>query len=964
MSVLEMFTGGIVWQNGLQAPDTLKKYRSLLGPKFVVKMPKELGALLEQCLTVQPDGRPEDMPAIVKKLQAIYSASAGQAYPRQETEAGEHLADSLNNRALSLLDLGKEPEALNLFEKALATDPHHLEVTYNRGLLLWRSAKTTDDQVIKQLEEAGKSHPGDSRTNYLVGLVHLERGDAESAVRVLSEAAKVATQSPAIELALMTALQGLGKWGRCLRTFEGHSDHIWSVAISSDGRRVLSGGKDNTLRLWDSENGQCLRIFEGSGFVWSVAISPNGRWGVSGSYDETLLRLWDLATGECLRTFEGHSDFVLSVAISPDGRRVLSGSQDNTLRLWDLATGQCLRTFEGRAGAVAISPDGRRGLSGSWGRTLGLWELATGQCLRTFEGHSRSVASVAISSDGRWVLSGSDDKTLRLWELESGKCLRTFEGHTSAVESVAISPNGHWGLSGSHDATLRLWDLATGQCLRTFEGHARSVAISPDGRWGLSGSLAGTLRRWELVVPDVRSSLVPAVPQRSHELLRQRDEFVRAVETAETHLRKGEIREALRCLAVARGIRGHERDDAATSLLGRVACYCRSRSLSGGWLLRTIEGDPGGVISVAISPDGRRGLSGGGDALRLWDLETGHCLRTFEVFWVQSVAFSPNGHLGFSEDCLNVARLWDLETGRCLCTFEGIPDIGFFNSIAISPDGRWGLATGANSGDLDLSDCDFRLCDLVTGRCLRTFQGHSKDVTTVAISPDGRWGLSGSNDKTLRLWNLATGECLRIFEGHSEWVTSVAISPDGFWGLSGSMDGKLRLWELASSQCLRTFEGHSSSVNSVAISPDGRWGLSGNADSTLQLWELATGQCMRTFEGHSSSVASVAISSDGRWVLSGSDDKTLRLWELDWEYEFPGWADWDECARPYLDIFLTLHCPTRPDGFTRVGKPTWTEEDFQRLIKDLQHRGYGWLRPEGVRHELEKMALRAFTFIM
>jgi hypothetical protein len=77
---------------------------------------------------------------------------------------------------------------------------------------------------------------------------------------------------------------------------------------------------------------------------------------------------------------------------------------------------------------------------------------------------------------------------------------------------------------------------------------------------------------------------------------------------------------------------------------------------------------------------------------------------------------------------------------------------------------------------------------------------------------------------------------------------------------------------------------------------------------------------------------------------------------LDWEYEFPGWTDWDEGVRPYLNIFLTLHRSIGSDGFTRAGKPAWSNEDFQGLIEDLQQRGYGWLRPEGVRRKLEEMA--------
>ena len=102
-------------------------------------------------------------------------------------------------------------------------------------------------------------------------------------------------------------------------------------------------------------------------------------------------------------------------------------------------------------------------------------------------------------------------------------------------------------------------------------------------------------------------------------------------------------------------------------------------------------------------------------------------------------------------------------------------------------------------------------------------------------------------------------------------------------------------------------------------------------------------------------MCSVGLSIDGRWALSGSCDKTLRLWELDWDCVFPDPVDWDERARPHLEIFLALHCPAGEDGFTRVGRPGWTEEGFQNLLTDLQYRGYGWLGPEVVRRQLLKM---------
>lgn len=115
---------------------------------------------------------------------------------------------------------------------------------------------------------------------------------------------------------------------RELRCFKGHTDYVCRVAFSPDGKWVLSGSADKTMRLWEVETGKELRRFEGhTSLVYGVAFSPVGKQALSGSLDKTP-RLWDAQTGKQLRRFEGHNDYVFCVTFSPDGKQIVSASHD------------------------------------------------------------------------------------------------------------------------------------------------------------------------------------------------------------------------------------------------------------------------------------------------------------------------------------------------------------------------------------------------------------------------------------------------------------------------------------------------------------------------------------------------------------------------------------------------------------------------------------------------------------
>jgi hypothetical protein len=139
----------------------------------------------------------------------------------------------------------------------------------------------------------------------------------------------------------------------------------------------------------------------------------------------------------------------------------------------------------------------------------------------------------------------------------------------------------------------------------------------------------------------------------------------------------------------------------------------------------------------------------------------------------------------------------------------------------------------------------------------------------------------------------------------------------------------------------------------------------------MRLWDLSTGASLHTFAGHIGVINAVNMSQDGKYALSGGYDTHLRLWELDWEYEAALAASWDESALPYLETFLTLRTPYREgaigrvggrasdeeltQALTRYGEVSWTEEEFQQLLIQLRHAGYGWIDPKGVRAELEHL---------
>src|SRR5262249_51529965 len=155
-----MFTGAVSWSAGYLAPEVLRDYRSRAAAEHLPRMPAMLADLLECCFQRDPEARPGNMVEIVTVLQEVYRQSAGRPYSRATPEPAQALADSLNNRAVSLLDLKNQDEAEQCWQEALAADPYHPESTFNLGLAQWRAGRLPGDGFVQKLQEVSASHPG------------------------------------------------------------------------------------------------------------------------------------------------------------------------------------------------------------------------------------------------------------------------------------------------------------------------------------------------------------------------------------------------------------------------------------------------------------------------------------------------------------------------------------------------------------------------------------------------------------------------------------------------------------------------------------------------------------------------------------------------------------------------------------------------------------------------------------
>ncbi len=541
--------------------------------------------------------------------------------------------------------------------------------------------------------------------------------------------------------------------GEQLIILQGHEDKITSVQFNLDGKQLVSGSWDHTVRIWDLETNTVKIIFKGHNkWVQSVAFSPDGKRVVSGSYDHTI-KIWEIFSKKEIATLEGHQDYVNCVRFSPNGELVVSGSQDKTVRVWELRSKKAIAIFEGHewwVHCVAFSPDGCRVVSGSLDKTVRLWEIASKEAISVLQGHEGGVNSVQFSADGVRVLSASEDKTIRIWEVSSGDTVAVLRGHDANVLNVQFSADGERVVSGSADKTIRIWDIASGRYPARLRGHDKKVntlQISPEGGQVLSGSLDKTIR-----ITDLKTG----------KMLLQFNGHQNSVDCVAYRSDGKQF--------VSGG------GDSVVKIWDSTSCKAK----------KILRGHKSTVSCVAYSHDGEWLVSGSQDkSVRVWNLNTGreHAQLKGHDRTVTCVAFHPKRNQVVSGGGDKKVKIWSIDGGDPVAILSGHKETVL--CVQYSSEGEC-LASGS-------ADKTIQIWDAKSGNSIAVLQGHENMVNSVQFCVGAKYIVSGSEDMTIRVWNISAAQCFSVHKLHAR-IGNFSIRPEGLL-VVGLEDGSIECWQ-------------------------------------------------------------------------------------------------------------------------------------------------------------------------
>jgi len=656
------------------------------------------------------------------------------------------------------------------------------------------------------------------------------------------------------------------------------------LAIANNGAWAASYGRNLYVGANIRQPGAVRPVSDHQSPIISLAISPDGKRLVSGDYTgEIIVR--DASDGRALRRF--HNPRPLSLLLSNDGSILFAGMHDGGLFVWDTTKDKDIplgtRNFGDGINAMAVSPDGSTlalALAVRDG-VVRLWEPGTGRFHGDLRGHHDEVLRVAWSRDGKSLLTASRDQTACLWSTTGG-LLRTFRGHLGDVETAAFTPDGQKVVTAGDDQSAILWNVDGGQPCDMLpdtpvDGWVSGLAFTPAGNEVIGtgscdeagGSFEAFLTAWNLADSN-------------------------RPEPLQTSSRAGV---AIAFSPDGRQMAVGESSPPQSTVKSRVRIW----SLDPPRVLGTAGKLAGSVYSVAYSNDGRLMAVGTGDVdeivpgrVQILEPSTGALRQTLpDMPGKVESAFSGGSLITVNSSKKRPAEIhiWNASTLAPTGQIVNPRELDGLTAFALSPDGRH-LVTG-HGDPLNPAAADkakIKVWDLSTGQLAGTFPAaHPAAITRLEFSRRGLLLASGDMAGNVRLWDFAAKKLFaKQVPPQGKPIVHLAFDLLGERLAVAADETCVRVWQIDTGKPLAVLELALGVANVVRYTQDGKRLAAATSAGGLFLWDSDTYRPRAILrgegnpggqQGHGGVITCVAPWLSDK-LLTGSVDKTVRIWDL------------------------------------------------------------------------------------
>ena len=729
------------------------------------------------------------------------------------------------------------------------------------------------------------------------------------------------------------------------RELTGHSAPVQSVIYSKDGKLLISGGRDNAVKVWDVKNGKPVKTFRGHhSAVRSVDISPDGRQVISGAKDDSII-LWNVNEYEELRILNGqelvgHEDAVLGAKFSKDGKTILTAGRDRTARLWDTESGKSIRTFEEGHDFLTSNgvflDRGRVLATSAADNSVRLWSVENGTQMLRIPDTGRA-AIIAVSSDGQWLVTGYEPKSdeskdqnkqwsVLAWNVEDlieasqqdllNKNVKEvvqpieLKEHYNRISAIAFAGEDNRLVTCDSRGRAILWDLEKKKLIwskRPHQSRLTDCHFSPDGNTIYLASTDRTISSIDATTGEEETASILKHPSgvSSMEVSPDGKRLVSVCSLETDFLNPGSQIIVWDLVSNKRlrniDLKNYAVNDLHFTPSGESAIIvCNDNTVrvldlndsgSNELTMETIldfEKLGGLVWSAKFTPDGNSILTVGGSEAKIWDAKNHREELSFSPHGAVAAAdFSADGKHIVTGSWDNSAKIWDIKSGQAVKKLIG-GHSGYINSAVFSSDSQY-ILTGSD-------DMTAKLWSFATGEVIQTYTGHAGPVRQAIFSPDGKTILTVSNDKTARIWDTKTGKQIgEPFQRHEWAVLCGAFSPDGKRIITGGEDNIALLWDIENRTKPVMFEGHTAAVSAVCFAEDGSRVFTASQDNSAKIWDATPGREgaeILTLTEQEQELTSIAVSPDGNQIVTGSRDGTAVVWLTSkWERTKPKEAE-------------------------------------------------------------------------